>query len=54
MLATNLAALCLKPKNLTEAKLKNNELISLAEEISGQPDVESGVVSNGEHYVNLQ
>lgn len=32
---------CSDPKNLTEAKLKSNELISLVKEISRQHNIES-------------
>jgi hypothetical protein len=34
---------CSDPKNLTEVKLKNNELISLVKEISRQHNIESVV-----------
>ena len=38
ILATNVAAFCLCPKNLPEAKLKSFGLLSLAEEISRHKD----------------
>lgn len=37
-LAKNVAAFCPCPKNLPEAKLKGSGLLSLAEEISRQPN----------------
>lgn len=43
ILAKNMAAFCPGQKLLTEAKLKNFELISLAEEISREPNVDSVV-----------
>lgn len=42
-LANNIACFCLHTKNFPEAKLKSYGLISLAEEVQRQPDIDSVV-----------
>lgn len=43
ILGKTVATFYLCPKNLPEAKWKSNKLISLVEEISRQPDVDSAL-----------